>query len=72
MKSKGEVRASPVKLPPLILAKDRMVYRNVGSRGDRFWRLINLGVQMGWLEARPENAWIDVGKRWAEETSSQV
>jgi len=72
MKSKGEARASPVKLPPLILAKDRTVYRNVGSRGNRFWRLIDLGVQMGWLEAGPENAWVDVGKGWTEETSLQV
>jgi len=67
MKSKGEVRASPGNLPPLILAKDRKVYRNVGNRANRFWKLIELGVQMGWLEIGPENAWIDVGKGWTED-----
>ena len=72
MKSKGEARASAAKLPPLILAKDRAVYRHVGKRANRFWKLIDLGVQMGWLEAGPENAWVDVGKGWTEGTNSQV
>ncbi|KAF9786146.1 hypothetical protein BJ322DRAFT_1218480 [Thelephora terrestris] len=66
MKSKGEARVNPRSLPPLILAKDRMVYKGVGNRGNRFWRLIDLGVRMGWLEAGPANAWIDVGKGWTE------
>ena len=72
MKSKGEERARPEKLPALILAKDRAVYRRVGNRANRFWRLIELGVQMDWLETGPENTWIDVGKGWAEETDSRV
>ena len=72
MKNKGGARASPAKLPPLILAKDRAIYRNLGNRANRFWKLIDLGVQMGWLEAGPGNAWIDVGKGWTGETSSQV
>ena len=72
VKSKGEARTSAAKLPPLILAKDRMVYRRVGRRGNRFWKLIDLGVQMGWLEAGPENSWIDVGEGWTEATSSRV
>lgn len=66
MKSRGESRANSKNLPPLILAKDRMVYKNAGSRGNKFWKLIDLGVRMGWLEAGPGNAWIDVGKGWAE------
>ena len=70
VKSKGEAHANPAKLPPLILAKDRAVYKGVGTRANKFWRLIDLGVQMGWLEAGPENAWIDVGKGWAEEATS--
>lgn len=72
MKGKGEARASPAKLPPLVLAKDRAVYKHVGNRANRFWKLIDLGVQMGWLEAGPGNTWIDIGKGWTEETSSQV
>lgn len=68
MKSKGEGRVSLGSLPPLVLAKDRTVYRNVGHRANRFWRLIDLGVQMGWLETGPEKAWIDVGKGWTEDT----
>ena len=67
MKSRGEERAKPEKLPALILAKNRGVYRRVGSRANRFWKLIDLGVQMGWLETGPGNTWIDVGKGWAEE-----
>lgn len=70
MKSKGEVRASPGNLPQLILAKDRTVYRGVGNRANRFWKLIELGVQMGWLETGPENAWIDVGMGWTEDIGS--
>ena len=66
MKSRGEPRANSKNLFPLILAKDRMVYKNAGSRGNKFWKLIDLGVRMGWLEAGPGNAWIDVGKGWAE------
>jgi hypothetical protein len=31
MKSKGDARASPGSLPPLILAKDRTVYKNAGT-----------------------------------------
>lgn len=69
MKGKGEARASPAKLSPLILAKDRAVYKNVGRRANRFWRLIDLGVQMDWLEAGPENAWIDVGMGWTEDAT---
>jgi hypothetical protein len=68
MKSKGEGRVSTKILPPLILAKDRAIYRGVGSRGNRFWKLVELGVKMGWLEAGPGNAWIDIGKGWADET----
>jgi hypothetical protein len=68
-KSKGEARVNPRHLPNLILAKDKNVYKGVGSRGNRFWKLINLGVQMGWLEAGPEDAWVDVGKGWADESS---
>lgn len=70
MKSKGQARASPGNLPPLILAKDRTVYRNVGGRANRFWKLIHLGVQMGWLETGPGNVWIDVGKGWTEDIES--
>ena len=72
MKSKGEAHAGAAKLAPLILAKDRGVYRRVGNRANKFWKLITLGVQMGWLEAGPENAWIDVGEGWTEESSLQV
>jgi len=50
-----------------------MVYRRgVGNRGNRFWKLIHLGVQMGWLKAGSENSWIGVGEEWTEETSSRV
>ena len=66
LKSKGKNRVSPKDLPHLILAKDRTVYRGVGNRGNRFWKLIGLGIEMGWLEAGPRNAWIDVGKGWTE------
>lgn len=66
MKGKGEARVSIKSLPHLILAKDRTVYKGVGSRGNRFQKLIDLGIQMGWLETGPENAWIDVGKGWTE------
>ncbi|KAF9648513.1 hypothetical protein BDM02DRAFT_2240744 [Thelephora ganbajun] len=69
MRSKGETHVSPGILPPLILARDRTIYRGVGSRANRFWKLIDLGVQMGWLEAGPEKAWIDVGKGWTEEVT---
>jgi len=72
MKSKGEARAGAAKLAPLVLAKDRGVYRRVGNRANKFWKLITLGVQMGWLEAGPENAWIDVGEGWTEGASLQV
>ena len=67
LKSKGEERGRPDTLPALILAKDRAVYRRVGNRANRFWKLIELGVQMDWLEIGPEKAWIDVGRGWAEE-----
>jgi hypothetical protein len=70
MKSKGDARASPGSLPPLILAKDRTVYKNAGNRANRFWRLICLGIKMGWLESGPGNAWIDVGKGWTEDPGS--
>jgi len=70
MKSKGEPRADPGYLPQLLLAKNRGVYRNVGHRGNRFWKLISLGVQMGWLETGPENSWIDVGMGWTEDIGS--
>jgi len=69
MKSKGEARTGAAKLAPLVLAKDRGVYRRVGNRANKFWKLITLGVQMGWLEAGPENAWIDVGEGWTEGAS---
>ena len=69
LKSKGEARGNPTKLPPLILAKDRTVYKRVGNRANRFWKLIILGVQMGWLEVGPDNSWIDVGNGWSEETN---
>lgn len=72
LKGKGEARVNPTKLPPLILARDRKVYKHVGSRANRFWKLVSLGIQMGWLEVGPGNAWIDVGKGWTEETGSQV
>ena len=67
MRSRGKAPVSSRSLPHLILARDRMIYKGVGSRGNRFWKLINLGVQMGWLEAGPETAWIDVGKGWSGE-----
>jgi len=70
MKSKGEARAGPGNLPQLVLAKNRGVYRNVGYRANRFWKLIGLGVQMGWLEVGPENSWIDVGMGWTEDIGS--
>lgn len=70
LKSKGQARVSPRNLAPLLLAKDRTVYRGVGGRGNRFWKLVDLGIQMGWLEAGPGKAWIDIGKGWAEETNS--
>lgn len=66
-KGKGQARVNPKHLPNLILAKDKTIYRSVGNRGNRFWKLINLGIQMGWLEVGPENTWIDVGKGWTEE-----
>lgn len=66
MKSKGVARVSSRNLPPLILGKDRMVYKGAGGRGNKFWKLIDLGVQMEWLEAGPGNTWIDVGKGWTE------
>lgn len=69
-KSKGDTRVSSRSLPRLILVKDRSVYKGVGSRGNRYRKLIDLGVQMGWLEVGPENAWVDVGKGWSEEASS--
>ena len=55
-------------LPLLLSAKDKHLYRGTGSRGNRFWKLIDLGVQMGWLETGPENAWVAVGKGWTEES----
>ena len=70
MKGKGDARASPGSLPHLILAKDRTVYKNAGNRANRFWRLIGLGIKMGWLESGPGNAWIDVGKGWTEDPGS--
>ena len=70
MKSKGEARAGPGNLPQLLLAKNRGVYRNVGYRANRFWKLISLGVQMGWLEVGPKNSWIDVGMGWTEDIGS--
>ena len=70
MKSQGEARATPGGLPALLLVKDRSIYRGVGSRGNRFWRLINLGVQMGWLETGPGDAWIDIGMEWAGDVGS--
>ena len=72
MKSKGEARTGAAKLAPLVLAKDRGVYRRVGNRANKFWKLITLGVQMGWLEAGPDNSWIDVGEGWTEGASLQV
>ena len=71
MKSNGEARAGPGNLPQLVLAKNKGVYRNVGQRANRFWKLIGLGVQMGWLETGPGNSWIDVGMGWTEDTGSE-
>ena len=47
MKSRGESRVSSKNLPPLILANGRMVYKSAGSRGNKFQKLIDLGVRMG-------------------------
>lgn len=68
VKSKGEAHVSSRRLPNLILTKDKMVYKGVGNRGNRFWKLIDLGVEMEWLEVGPENAWVDIGKGWTEDT----
>lgn len=67
LKEKGQPRINPGLVQPLLLEKNSRIYEMAELPNKKFWRLVEMGENMGWIETDGfKREWIAVARGWDE------
>jgi hypothetical protein len=64
LRNKGQKRSNPGQVAPLVLERNKRLFEMADVPNRKFGRLIEMCVEVGWIEAGPRKDWIAVGKGW--------